>query len=286
MSDWYQIESNQIIIQVTTKGAELKRLFNKVWNKEMLWSGDEKIWNRTAPILFPIVGALKDGEYTYADKNYSLGRHGFIRDMNFNCTLCTENKLQFKFVTNKDSYKIYPFLFDFTVEYFIHEESLKVLHTIKNLDKKEIPFSFGLHPAFELRGYENYEIKFDKSEEENYLLEDGLLNKSSKYKFPNPFKLAKDTFVNDALIIESPRSKQVEIIDTKTKEVVKMIYGKVPFLGVWGPIGNQFISIEPWFGAPDTNEHDKKLENKLGIMHLKEGSQFTYQFEIQLTKNI
>jgi galactose mutarotase-like enzyme len=89
MSDWYQIESHSLILQLNTKGAEMKRLFSKDWHRELLWLGDRENWNRTAPILFPIVGKLKDDEFDLHGKTYKLSQHGFARDFEFTCTECS-----------------------------------------------------------------------------------------------------------------------------------------------------------------------------------------------------
>lgn len=284
MSDWYQIESGQIIVQVTTKGAELKRLFNKIWNKELLWSGDEKVWNRSAPILFPIVGGLKDNEYIFDNQTYTLPRHGFARDCEFVCTYCGENELKFKLVTTKETYQNYPFIFELYVDYLLHDENLKVSYRVKNLDTKTMYFSIGSHPAFDTRQFDHFELRFEKNEDSMYYLKEGLAQFNQSQNVTNPLPLAKGMFSNDALIFKKLKSKHIELVDRKSKEVIKLTFGKVPFLGIWGPIQNQFVCIEPWFGVADTVEHDKKIENKLGIHSLRPSEIFECNYEIELSK--
>ena len=53
--------------------------------QEYLWNGDERYWPRRVPVLFPFVGLLKNRQYSYAGKNYSMVQHGFARDMEFEC---------------------------------------------------------------------------------------------------------------------------------------------------------------------------------------------------------
>jgi len=69
-----------IKIQSKTAGAELISIQKD--GQEMLHDGKE-YWNRHAPILFPIVGALKDGKTIIENKTYEMGQHGFARDMEF-----------------------------------------------------------------------------------------------------------------------------------------------------------------------------------------------------------
>jgi len=112
MSDWYQIENHLLTVQLVSKGAEVKRLFNKIWNRELMWLGDEKIWNRSSPILFPIVGKLIDDEYIYEGKTYKIAQHGFARDMDFACTRSDVDEIEFTLNATKETFKMYPFLFE------------------------------------------------------------------------------------------------------------------------------------------------------------------------------
>ena len=62
-------------------GAELKSLIKG--DREYMWCADPKYWARTAPVLFPFVGAVNNGEYIYNGEKYPMGQHGFARDMDF-----------------------------------------------------------------------------------------------------------------------------------------------------------------------------------------------------------
>ncbi|WZU00881.1 hypothetical protein MGH68_15460 [Erysipelothrix sp. D19-032] len=37
-----------------------------------MWRGDAKYWGRVSPVLFPIVGRVKDGFYVYDGQKYEL----------------------------------------------------------------------------------------------------------------------------------------------------------------------------------------------------------------------
>jgi galactose mutarotase-like enzyme len=286
MSDWYQIESNQVIVQVVSKGAELKRLFNKVWNKEMLWLGDEKLWNRSSPMLFPIVGTLIDNEFIFDDKTYSLNRHGFARDQEFICKHCGENELEFLLMTNKEMYKTYPFIFELLVHYRIVESTLTVTYKVKNLDKKDMFFSIGAHPGFDLTNAENCEIIFDR-EQKSYF----QLNELGQVKINDPIEfqqksllITKDLFKKDALIFKDSKLKSIEIRDKKSKDSIVIKCNQASYWGIWGHPSNQFICIEPWEGISDVVGHNKQLKDKLGVVKLSPGSEYKFQFEIEQSK--
>ncbi len=286
MSDWYQIESNQVIVQVVSKGAELKRLFNKVWNKEMLWLGDEKLWNRSAPILFPIVGTLIDNEFSYEEKTFTLNRHGFARDQEFICKHCGENELEFLLMTNKDMYKTYPFIFELLVHYRIVESTLTITYTVKNLDKKDMFFSIGAHPGFDLKLADNYEIIFDKEPKSYFQLnENGQVKLDTPVDFQqNNLNITKDLFKKDALIFKDSKIKAIELRDKKSKDSIVVKCNQASFWGIWGHPSNQFVCIEPWAGVTDVVGHNKKIEEKIGIVKLAAGSEYKFQFEIEQSK--
>jgi galactose mutarotase-like enzyme len=57
-----KIENKLLTVAINDIGAELISIVSKNDNTEYLWQKDEKVWGRQAPILFPIVGRLKDNE--------------------------------------------------------------------------------------------------------------------------------------------------------------------------------------------------------------------------------
>src|SRR5258707_13201188 len=77
------IENEMLKAVINPKGAELSSLLHKANGLEYLWSGDPAYWGKHSPVLFPIVGSLKDNAYVYNGKAYQLGRHGFAREKQF-----------------------------------------------------------------------------------------------------------------------------------------------------------------------------------------------------------
>jgi len=61
----YFIENEFLKIEVCSIGAELFSIYDKKKNVEYLWQGDPVYWKRRAPVLFPIVGNLKEDIYIY-----------------------------------------------------------------------------------------------------------------------------------------------------------------------------------------------------------------------------
>lgn len=75
------LKNDILSIAVDNHGAELTSI-NKN-GVEYLWQADPAFWKRHSPVLFPIVGSVWEGKYIVDGKQYSLGQHGFARDMDF-----------------------------------------------------------------------------------------------------------------------------------------------------------------------------------------------------------
>lgn len=282
MSDWYQIESNSLIVQVTSKGAEMKRLFSKEWHRELLWLGDEKIWNRSAPVLFPIVGKLKDDEYDLKGKNYKMSQHGFARDFEFKCTECGTSEVEFLLEATQDSFKFWPFCFELRVRYKIDNSKVIVSYFVKNVDRQDIYFSIGAHPGFETKDIGNYEVRFEIPEKEYFKLNGGLIDWKNAHEFKaQKLAVTKELFKDDALIFKKLKSKYIDLVDTKRKEVIR-VHANTPYWGIWAKGDVPFVCIEPWYGVSDGMDHDKNFETKNGIVTLGEGELFGFSYTLEM----
>ena len=76
----YEIKNEHIKVKIKSFGAELNSLQKIDEDLEYIWQGDSKYWNRHSPILFPIVGRLKNDSYFYKNQKYNMSQHGFARD--------------------------------------------------------------------------------------------------------------------------------------------------------------------------------------------------------------
>jgi len=125
-------------------------------NKEYIWNGNPIFWGKHSPVLFPIVGTLKDNSYQHDNVQYQLSRHGFAREMEFVLIDKQENSATFSLVASVETKEKYPFDFDLHLIYTLENKSLKIEYKVFNNGKTKMPFSIGAHPAFDLPG--NFEI--------------------------------------------------------------------------------------------------------------------------------
>ena len=124
----YSLKYDNLEVVVNSHGAELEHIYcNGI---DYMRKRDE-FWNRKSPVLFPIVGKLRDLK-TFIDGNeYHMNQHGFARDMEFELVEEKENKLVFLCKSNLDTLKMYPYQFELYIEYVINNKNLDVIYKIK-----------------------------------------------------------------------------------------------------------------------------------------------------------
>ena len=287
----YSIENAQLSVTVSSFGAELQNLVCKQTGVEYMWSGDPDFWGKKSPVLFPIVGALKNNTYFLNHNSYQLGRHGFAREKEFELKQKTRDSLLFMLKSDDESLKIYPFEFEFLILYKIFGRSLKVTYTVKNTGKDSMCFSVGGHPAFkapifESDRYEDYILKFEKNETTGRwpITKEGLIGKP-----PTPLlndesvlKLKKELFYTDAIVLKNLISESVSLLSTKQNRGIRFDFPGFSYLGIWAAKDADFVCIEPWCGIADSEDTNQSIINKEGINKLCAGAFFERAWTVSL----
>ena len=287
----YNIENNRIKVSVSEKGAELQSFFDQETGIEYMWDANPAFWAKHSPVLFPIVGTLKDNTYYFQGKNYKLGRHGFARDMVFELKRQTADNLHFLLKSNPDTLKIFPFDFEFSIIYTIIDNKLSVTYHIKNTGKEEMYFSVGGHPAFKVpifegEVYSDYVLEFNEIENASRwpITSEGLIGAS-----PSPFmintntiSLSKDLFKEDAIVLKHLNSTSVKLISKKKGSGLNFDFEGFPFLGIWAAPNAEFVCIEPWCSIADSADTIQELTAKEGIIELASGKEFERTWRIEI----
>lgn len=216
-----------------------------------------------------------------------MGRHGFARDMEFECIEETPDSLVFELRANEKSKAVYPYEFALRIGYSLRGSQLDITYEVENQDTKEMPFSIGAHPAFncDLAGGA-VSLEFEKKEPLDCLsldLEKGLLNGLSK-----PFEMKErqlpieaETFSEDALVFRDLQSEWIKVHDPSTDTSLKVSFGGFTHMGIWSPKA-PFVCIEPWYGVTDSTQDSGPLSNKEGIIVLEEGRGFNALHSIEI----
>ncbi|KIA84061.1 aldose 1-epimerase family protein [Flavobacterium sp. AED] len=278
------IKNTFLTATINNFGAELCSLKNN-FNKEYIWEGNPEFWGKHSPILFPIVGTLKNNSFDYDNKKYHLSRHGFAREMEFELIEKKENSATFSIQSSEETLKVYPFEFELQIIYTLEKNNLSIAYKVINKGNSQIPFSIGAHPALALPGnFENYSIQFEKEEPlQYYLLENDLISNETKKLEPQEgqIPLTYQLFENDALIFKTLESKSITILENK-KPFLKVNFEDFPSLGIWTKMNAPFLCIEPWFGYSDTGENSGNIFEKEGIQILNENETFNSEFNIEI----
>ncbi|MFH7015322.1 aldose 1-epimerase family protein [Flavobacterium sp. FlaQc-47] len=278
------ISNSTLSASIKHSGAELFSLKDNQ-NKEYIWEGNPDFWGKHSPVLFPIVGTLKNNKYTINGKEYQLPRHGFARDMEFQLIHKTENSITFSLKSDVETLKKYPFEFELQLIYTLEEHSLNIEYKIINKAEGKMPFSIGAHPAIALpEKFENYAFEFQKEETlKYYLLENDLISNKTKVleTTENLVPLTYKLFKNDALIFKTLESKSLTILEN-SQPYIKVDFEDFPSLGIWTKEKAPFICIEPWLGYSDTDENSGDLFEKEGILVLDENQTFNSKFTITI----
>ena len=288
------MKNEYLQIKIDSLGAELKSLKNLQNNIEYLWQSDAKYWNRSSPILFPIVGKLLDDEYIYKDKTYNMSQHGFARDKEFILIKQKENYLKFLLKSDPSSLKIYPFSFELFISYTLHDNELKISYEVVNKSVEKMYFSIGAHPAFNWpiddmnTNKDDYYFEFDYINKDILkvfpLLKEGISNKKFDIKLDKKkLNIDENIFKDDALILKNENINRIKLKNIKNNKFIEVNFEGFSYLGLWSkPTGAPFVCIEPWHGIADFVNHNKNIEEKEGINILEENEIFLSSYVIKI----
>lgn len=264
-------------------GAELAS-FTDPENRQWMWQAGPE-WPKHAPVLFPIVGTLKDNRYRIGTNEYVLPRHGFARERLFECVEQAESRAVFQLRDDADSRLKYPFAFQLQLTYALHRSGLTISYQVRNLSETEMPFALGAHPAFALPcPFDSYALEFpaDASLDFYPLVSDLLSEQPQNLALQNhQLPLSEQLFEKDALVFKHLESKSVTLIE-KGSAVLEVAFSGFPSLGIWTKPGAAFLCIEPWSGYADTVSATGNILQKEAIRILQPGGNFETNFSINV----
>ena len=289
----FTIENAYLKIDILPKGAELNSLYNKKTGTEYMWSGDPAFWAKKSPVLFPIVGSLKNDTYYFENKSYHLSRHGFARDMDFTVTDQTASSITFTLTRSDDTFEKYPFQFRFDIIYTIKDNQLQVTYRVVNKGEinQKLYFSVGGHPAFKVpllpgTAYTDYYLEFNKVENAGRwpISKEGLIKEGPVLLMNNTQRLllAKELFYTDAIVFKQLKSTKVKLVSNQSGDVFEFDFTGFPYLAIWAAKDADFVCIEPWCGIADSENTNQQLTEKEGINKLDSTDQFQRSWTVTI----
>ncbi len=256
---------------ILSHGAELKSLI--IGGRELIWQTDGKYWNKSSPVLFPMIGNLRDGKTVIENKEVNISKHGFMRDREFTVHARGDSDAVM-YCTYNPTAGEYPFKCQLGITYHLTPSALEIGYLVNNLDKGTIYYCIGAHPALACGNLDNCEIRFEKREKAATPVKnaDGLFEDGRRIeRLNNAMRLSLDygMFDEDVVYFDALRSRKVTFIEGR-KTLASIAFDGFETLGLWTPAGKRapFLCIEPWCGCDDYDTDDGVFAHKRGIQSL------------------
>lgn len=300
------IENELLTVAFNRNGAEVCSIKAKSTGKEYIFGGIPQFWSKTSPILFPIVGCVKDGKYTYNGNEYKMHIHGFANYQDFNVIRCEKEYIEFVLDSNGRFKDVYPFEFRLILSYRLKKNKLITGYRVINMSKEDMYFQIGGHAAFRcpINDYENRSDNYlmfkgikkldcsriDMScgllmkEHESMILED-----SKEYPKDGFLRITDDLFDKDAIIGENYQTNEILLTDSDKKPYLSVEFD-APLFGIWSPKDRvkpnntvaPFVCIEPWYGRCDKIDFEGDLNDREWINKIGENEEFYKEYSINI----
>ena len=298
MSEIISISSNSLTASIDTMGAQLMSL--RKGESEYLWQGDSNWWPRRAPILFPIVGVLKDSKAESAEGTISLARHGLARLNQFEVVEQSASSVTLKLQSTEETRKAYPYDFELKLIFSVAGDTLTQTYEVTNPANVVLPFTLGAHPAFnipipgvEAASLDQYHLSFTRSWTSfgPSITDEGLCD----YTTPQRLIVNSDTLPLSWELID--REKTITLEDVPDRRItlatstethseahgIQMDFEGFDYLGIWSAApGCPFVALEPWCGIADTVDTDGVFEHKPGVISLEPGQSIAKTMSIKV----
>lgn len=248
-------------------------------------------WKRHFPVLFPIVGKLKQNKTIINGRTYEMGQHGFARDMEFEPVTKLDNFHSYVLKSNPSTFVKYPFDFSLYVTYRTDENKLTTMYKVVNEGDNNMTFGIGGHPAFKIDQRDLYsdEYYLEFEEDENKIhflyLVDGLIGTEYARNIMQDLRripINQDSFKNDAIIMKGLTSHRVSLKKkTGNKTLLTMDFEGFPYLAVWSKPGAPFICLEPWYTTADAIKSTGVFTQKTDMLTLAPRKELECKYTVE-----
>lgn len=290
-----QLQNDQAVACIDTMGAQLISLKDQA-GLEYIWQRDPDIWKNCSPILFPIVGNLRDGKTRINGREYEIEKHGPCKTLEFQVVSADEREAVFFLTQDRFPEGTYPYEFELRVRYCLEGSRLTAALEVENRDKDSIWYCLGFHTGFrcplnEEEKFEDYYLEFPEEQKYGYRrydVERLEFDMSKEYPFPGKdglrIPLTRELFANDAFWFDHPSSKSVSLKSEKGEKGVQVDYEDFDTVAFWTQTREDaaFLCIEPWNGSAVCSDEDNEFIHKNHIRKLETGKTAVYTMTVHL----
>ena len=288
------ISKGGVSAKISSMGAELTSL--SLDGREYLWQADPAFWGKHAPVLFPIVGSLRNDEAQSARGVCRMPRHGLARINEHRVAEVAEDgsSVTFEFASTPETLEAYPYNFKLNMTYAVTgEATLTQTFAVTNAGDAPMPFSVGGHPAFNVPApgsddevFEDYAIEFTEpwTCEAPTIAEGGLLTydmTTTPVENADTLPISRELFALDAVMLTDVPGNTLTLRGTKSGRGVRVDFPDFRYIGIWSAQGESpFVALEPWTGHATLTSEDDVFEHKRDITTLAPGQSASYTFSM------
>lgn len=282
------------LAEVEEQGGELVS-FRDAAGTQYIWNGDPAFWSGRNPILFPIVGSLKNGRVRINGREYEMGRHGFARGSRFTLAEQGEDFAVMELRDSPDTLARYPFPFLLRVRHQLLDGGFSTTFEVVNTGDGPMPFCVGAHTAFncplhEGERFEDYLLVFDRQEDSDSLAltPEGLLVPGGTVPIlcqTDTIPLSHEPFDRlDTLIFEGLRSEGVGLVHRDTGHGVHMEFSGFPMIAFWtmANANAPYLCLEPWHGCAAWDDESGEFADKPHCVTLQPGERKALTYTVTI----
>lgn len=267
-------------VEIARRGAEMKRW--QVDAQDWLHDGAPVWWERTAPLLFPVVGKSRGDQVRIDGQTYPMPMHGFAAAQCFELVDTARDTALFRLTDSETSRRHFPYGFRLEIQYRLGVRSISLDARIVNRGDGAMPVAFGTHPAFvwPLPGGEGqpHKVAFDRdvSNLVPRITDDGLFCHETE-----PVKMGGrdlwlgqgDCFSGRALCFLGEGGLGVRF-GTENGPGIRATGTGFRHLALWSKPGAPFLSIEHWTAHGEDVDANCDLAERREAIILMPGEEF------------
>ena len=273
------IENEQLKLEVCHEGGEIQSLIYKKKGLEVMWQGSADHWKGKNPTLFPIVGNTYSKDYQIDGKTYAMKNHGLIRYATLKCVKNSPDEIVMELKSDENTLAQYPFEFTYQIRYKLMDNRVIITYQITNDSNVEMPFTFGLHPGFNVSDFDKAVLKYACPEKATQIhLGNVYESEVELYEWPLSHQEIADA---STIVYKNLKSPYVDLMMPEYN--LRMSIEGYPFFAIWSSdMTAPFICLEPWYGHADFEPSNCAFEDREGMMQLSPNKSFmtSYWFEI------
>ena len=267
--------------EIALLGAEARAW--RVGPHELLWMGEHKVWNKISPILFPVIGAIRDGA-RIGGRQYPLPFHGFATGLTFQVEAARDEFVRLSVGDSEATRALYPFAFGLALEYALTEASLTMAIEVKNAGAQPMPYACGLHPGFRWpfagASREGAFVRFEQEELPDVpVIAPGGFFSGNVRRVPLAGKILPiddALFANDAACFLQARSRSLSFVAANGASIT-MDFPSFAHVALWTRPGAPFLCLEPWTGYGDPVGFAGELKIKPSMLSLEPGAKARHE---------